>query len=175
VHAAVGLFLHPAAKAKVREAAAAQRANLIAIRRGHEPRLGIADGCGASIALVLGIGASVAMTGVRGEPMIVFQLFFEVTEDKRGPFEKTYAQIFEPALRRQKGFKEAKLLRLYPADYVKQIGAAPTEHNYQVSFVFESEESRKQWAKSADHDDAWPKLSALANQAVWRGYDIVQA
>jgi heme-degrading monooxygenase HmoA len=105
--------------------------------------------------------------------MILFQLYFEVAEPKRAEFETAYAQIFEPALRRQKGFQNSKFLRLYPAAQAKEIEAAATEFNYQVNFVFDSEESRRRWSKSADHDVAWPKFSALARKAAWRGYDLL--
>jgi heme-degrading monooxygenase HmoA len=105
--------------------------------------------------------------------MILFQLLFEVPDTKRTEFEETYATVFLPALSRQQGFQNARLLRLYPPATVAEIGAAPTEHNYQINFVFESEQARRKWAASADHDVAWPRLSAIATKAVWRGYDLI--
>jgi hypothetical protein len=105
--------------------------------------------------------------------MILFQLYFEVADEKRAEFEKVYAEVFEPALRRQKGFQNVKFMRLFSPARVAEIGAAPTELNYQINFVFDSEESRRRWATTADHDVAWPKLSSLARQAVWRGYDVI--
>jgi heme-degrading monooxygenase HmoA len=105
--------------------------------------------------------------------MILFQLLFEVAEDKRAEFERTYAEVFEPALRRQPGFQNVKFLRLYPPAEVAKIEAAPTEMNYQINFVFDSEQQRRAWAKTAEHDVAWPKLVALAAQALWRGYDVL--
>ena len=107
--------------------------------------------------------------------MILFQLLFEVAEDKRAEFELTYAEVFEPALRRQKGFQNVKFLRLYPPAQVAEIEAAPTEMNYQINFVFDSESQRRAWAKTGEHDVAWPKLAALARQALWRGYDVVSS
>jgi hypothetical protein len=107
--------------------------------------------------------------------MILFQLLFEVADDKRVEFEKTYAQVFEPALKRQKGFQNVKLIRFYAPAMAAEIEATPTEINYQINFVFDSEASRRVWAKSADHDVAWPKLSGLTKKAQWRGWDIVAA
>jgi heme-degrading monooxygenase HmoA len=106
--------------------------------------------------------------------MILFQLYFEVTDQKRAEFEAAYRQVFEPALRKQKGFQNVRFLRLYPAATVKEIEAAPTEFNYQVNFVFDSEEDRRRWSKSPDHDVAWPKFSNLAKKAAWRGYDVLE-
>ena len=105
--------------------------------------------------------------------MILFQLHFEVADDKRAEFEKTYTTVFEPALRKQKGFQNVKLLRFYADDQAKQIEASPTELNYQINFVFDSEASRRVWSKSPEHDVAWPTLSGLTKQALWRGYDLV--
>jgi antibiotic biosynthesis monooxygenase (ABM) superfamily enzyme len=105
--------------------------------------------------------------------MILFQLYFEVADQKRAEFEKAFVEIFEPALRLQKGLQEVKFLRLYPPALVAEIQAAPTEFNYQVNFVFDSEENRRHWATSPDHDVAWPKVSSLARQAAWRGYDLI--
>lgn len=105
--------------------------------------------------------------------MILFQIYFEVPDDKRDEFEKAYAEIFEPALRRQPGFRESKLLRLYPAARMSEIEAASTEHDYQFNFVFDTEESRRRWAVSQDHDIAWPAVRNLAKSAIWRGYDLI--
>jgi hypothetical protein len=105
--------------------------------------------------------------------MILFQLLFEVAEDKRAEFEKTYSQVFEPALKKQKGFQNVKFIRFYAPAQAAEIEATPTEINYQINFVFDSEASRRVWAKSADHDVAWPKLSGLTKKAQWRGYDIL--
>jgi heme-degrading monooxygenase HmoA len=105
--------------------------------------------------------------------MILFQLLFEVADDKRAEFEKTYAQVFEPALKKQKGFQSVRFFRFYAPAQAAEIEATPTEINYQINFVFDSEASRRVWSKSADHDVAWPKLSGLAKKAQWRGYDIL--
>jgi heme-degrading monooxygenase HmoA len=105
--------------------------------------------------------------------MILFQLLFEVADDKRAEFETTYAQVFEPALKKQKGFQNVKLIRFYAPAQAAEIEATPTEINYQINFVFDSEANRRVWSKSADHDVAWPKLSGLTKKAQWRGYDIL--
>jgi hypothetical protein len=114
-----------------------------------------------------------SLPGKEGATVILFQILFDVADDKRAEFEKGYAEIFEPALGRQKGFLGSKLLRLYPAAWIQEIEAAPTEYNYQFNFTFDAEESRRQWAVSKDHDVAWPKISSLARKVVWRGYDVV--
>jgi hypothetical protein len=105
--------------------------------------------------------------------MILFQIYFEVPEDRRGDFERAYAEVFQPALSRQKGFQNARLLRLYPQWQIAEIEGEPTDYNYQINFVFDTEQSRRKWAVSKDHDMAWPEISAIAKRAVWRGFDLV--
>lgn len=105
--------------------------------------------------------------------MILFQLHFEVAPERQDEFEAAFGQIFLPALSKQKGFVSARFVRLYSATQIAEIQSAPTEFNYQVNFVFQSEALRRQWAASADHDVAWPAFSGIARQATWRGYDIL--
>jgi hypothetical protein len=105
--------------------------------------------------------------------MILFQLSFEVAPERQAEFEKSFANDFLPALRKQNGFVSARFIRLYAASQIAAIEAAPTEFNYQVNFVFQSETLRRAWAASADHDVAWPKFSGIARKAIWRGYDIL--
>jgi len=107
--------------------------------------------------------------------MILFQLLFEVADDKRAAFETAFGEVFAPALRKQKGFQNVKLIRFYAPEQAAAIEATPTEINYQVNFVFDSEVNRRAWSVSADHDVAWPKFSSLAKKAQWRGYDIVSS
>jgi antibiotic biosynthesis monooxygenase (ABM) superfamily enzyme len=105
--------------------------------------------------------------------MILFQLLFEVAEQRSSEFERAYAEVFEPALRKQIGFQSSKLLRLYGPPAAAEIAAAATELNYQVNFAFDSEHNRRRWAASAEHDTAWPRFSAIAQKALWRGYEII--
>jgi hypothetical protein len=105
--------------------------------------------------------------------MILFQLCFEVAEQRRGEFEQAYTEVFEPALKKQAGFQSSRLLRLYSPIAAAEIAAAATELNYQVNFVFDSEHNRRRWAASAEHDTAWPQFSAIARKALWRGYEII--
>ena len=105
--------------------------------------------------------------------MILFQILFEVADGRSAEFEKAYRDVFQPALRRQAGFVTSKLLRLYPAARIKEIEGLSSEFNYEFNFVFETEEARRRWAKSPDHDVAWPVVRDLARQVGWRGYDVV--
>ena len=105
--------------------------------------------------------------------MILFELHFQVDPQKRADFEQAYAEIFAPAISKQRGFQSLKLLRLYAPEQIAEIEASPTEYEYQINFTFESEAARRAWATSPDHDVAWPKLSALTKKFFWRGYDLL--
>ena len=107
--------------------------------------------------------------------MILFELHFQVDAAKREEFERAYAEVFAPAISKQKGFQSLKFLRLYGPSAIAEIQASPTEYDYQINFTFESEAARRVWATSPDHDVAWPKLSALTTKFFWRGYDVVAA
>jgi heme-degrading monooxygenase HmoA len=107
--------------------------------------------------------------------MILFELHFQVDAARCAEFEQAYAEVFAPAISRQKGFQSLKLLRLYSPAATAEIEASTTEYNYQFNFTFESEAARRVWATSADHDVAWPKLSQIANKFFWRGYDLLAA
>ena len=65
--------------------------------------------------------------------------FVGIQDDKRAAFEKTYTEVFEPALKKQQGFQNVKLLRFYAPAQAAEIEASPTEINYQINFVFDSE------------------------------------
>jgi heme-degrading monooxygenase HmoA len=105
--------------------------------------------------------------------MILFELHFQVDAARGEEFESAYAQVFAPAISKQKGFQSLKLLRLFAPEIIAEIEASPTEYQYQINFTFESEAARRVWATSVDHDVAWPKLSSIAQKFFWRGYDLL--
>jgi hypothetical protein len=73
----------------------------------------------------------------------------------------------------QRGYLGSKLLRLFPADIAKTIEAEPTTYNYQIQISFDTEENRKRWVASDQHQIAWPAATKLAKEYKWRGYDVM--
>ena len=104
---------------------------------------------------------------------MLLQIYFEVAADKTEAFEKMYADVYVPALRKQEGYIRSDLIRLFAKDAAKKIQAAPTAYNYQIELVFDSEENRVKWVASPEHQVAWPAASGLVRNAVWRGFDLV--
>ena len=104
--------------------------------------------------------------------MVLLQIYFNVSADKADDFESMYGDVYVPALRKQLGYQRSRCLRLYAAQFTQEIGAAPTEFNYQIMLTFDTEEHRRLWAASAEHAIAWPQAVGLAHNVTWRGYDI---
>lgn len=105
--------------------------------------------------------------------MIQLQIYFAVAEEKAAGFEAMFAEAYVPALQKQPGYQGATLLRLFPAGFAQEIGAAPTPYNYQMELRFDTEANRRLWANSPEHSVVWPQAQALAQEVAWRGYDVI--
>ncbi|MEO6720485.1 MAG: cupin domain-containing protein [Ferruginibacter sp.] len=129
--------------------------------------------------LVVGIAASKQQKDLNSlKPLakpkaMVLQMDFVVTKENAEAFEKMYTSIYVPAMIVQKGYRESKLLRLYPENMSKEIQAEPTTYNYQIQISFDTEEARRKWVASPQHLIAWPAGSALSKEYKWRGYDVM--
>lgn len=104
---------------------------------------------------------------------MVLQMDFVVAKENAEAFEKMYYSIYVPAMTVQPGYLESKLLRLFPENVSKEIQAEPTNYNYQVQISFDTEENRRKWVASAEHQIAWPAASKLAKEFKWRGYEVM--
>ena len=106
-------------------------------------------------------------------PPILLQIYFQVDPERADEFEKMYADTYVPAMRKQQGYQQSTLLRLYRKDVAQAIMASPTEFNYQMELVFDTEEDRQKWVASAEHQKAWPEASGIATKFSWRGFDLI--
>ena len=107
--------------------------------------------------------------------MIVLQIYFSVEAQIAENFERMYATSYRPALRKQVGYQESRLLRIFDSTTSAEISASPTSFNYQMELKFSSEDARRAWVKSPEHDEAWSLATALSTAAEWRGYDLVES
>jgi len=128
--------------------------------------------------LVIGIAASKQKGLSIAKPLsapkaMVLQMDFIVEKENGEAFEKMYYSIYVPAMTVQQGYLSSKLLRLFPENVAKQIEAEPTTYNYQIQISFATEEARRKWVASAQHQIAWPAATALAKEFKWRGYDVM--
>jgi mannose-6-phosphate isomerase-like protein (cupin superfamily)/heme-degrading monooxygenase HmoA len=128
--------------------------------------------------LVIGIAPSkqkgLSIAKPLSEPKaIVLQMDFVVDKENAKAFEKMYYSIYVPAMTVQEGYLSSKLLRLFPENLSQEIEAEPTTHNYQIQISFNTEENRRKWVASDQHQIAWPAASNLAKEYKWRGYDVM--
>ncbi len=128
--------------------------------------------------IVIGISASkqknLSITKPLATPKaVLLQMDFVVPKENAEAFEKMYYSIYVPAMTVQKGYVGSKLLRLFPENLAKEIQAEPTTHNYAIQISFATEQDRRNWVKSAEHQIAWPAASKLATAFKWRGYDVM--
>lgn len=107
--------------------------------------------------------------------MIRLQIQFDVADSNRTAFEDMYKSVYLPALRRQEGFIGSCLLRRYPAHVLEEIGAAQVPYSYQLDIDFDTEDNRRHWAESDDHQLAFPQAIALATSAQACGYDVLES
>jgi heme-degrading monooxygenase HmoA len=105
--------------------------------------------------------------------MILLQIYFTVAASTAESFEQMYQTSYRPALRKQEGYQSSRLLRIFEPSVAEAIQAAPTSFNYQLELCFSSEEARREWVNSPDHQEVWPLAVALSTAAEWCGYDII--
>ena len=104
---------------------------------------------------------------------MALQMDFVVAKENAEAFEKMYHTVYVPAMNVQQGYLGSKLLRLFPENISKEISAEPTTYNYQIQISFDTEENRRKWVASKEHQVAWPAASGLAKEYKWRGYDVM--
>lgn len=123
--------------------------------------------------LVIGVAASQNKEANPAKPKaMVLQMDFVVPEENSEAFEKMYHSIYVPAMTVQQGYLGSRLVRLFPKEVAKSIQAEPTTFNYQIQISFDTEENRRKWVASDQHQIAWPAASRLAKEYKWRGYEV---
>ena len=98
-----------------------------------------------------------------------------MNEENGQAFEDMFRDVYVPAMQVQEGYLGSRLLRLFPKEVHEEINARPTEFNYQMELVFDTEENRQKWVASEEHATAWPHASGMAQKFAWRGFDVVGA
>jgi heme-degrading monooxygenase HmoA len=68
----------------------------------------------------------------------------------------TFRTHFRPAITKQPGFVDVKLLKLVSA----MVGSAPPNTSYRLLIIFQTEEQRKAWVATPTHQQVWPMMEA---------------
>ena len=114
-------------------------------------------------------GAVVALVGKSLKPGLFAQgpgksvqlhIYIEVKPGKGPDLEKLYHSAYVPAIKVQDGFLSSRLLRHYESN-----------SKYEIDISFKTEKQRAAWAKSKEHQDAWPKVEELGAKITWQGFD----
>ena len=95
--------------------------------------------------------------------MFVLHVDLSVKPAMTKALEVTYRDIFVPAISKQAGFSEAKLLRATSSEV----------HSHRLVIAFESEELQKKWVATDLHQEVWPKMDANMVQFSVHNYETV--
>jgi heme-degrading monooxygenase HmoA len=77
--------------------------------------------------------------------------------------EGTYRDVFAPAISKQAGFSETKLLRALSSE----------AHSHRLVIAFESETLQKKWVATDLHQEVWPKMVANMVEFLIHKYETV--
>ena len=108
-----------------------------------------------SIAAVA-VSAAIPASGTSHTELKGIQLHVDLIVDpaKEQLLRAEFTKTFKPAMMKQKGYMEVKLLKL---NSVKKA-PGPINANYRLVIGFQTEQQRLDWVASADHKQAWPAI-----------------
>ena len=116
--------------------------------------------------------AVIARSANAGEARKAIQLHVELDVDPAREKEliSNFRKIFKPAISRQPGFVEVKLLKLRSV----LGGPMPANTNYRLIISFQTEAQRQAWVATADHQRVWPSIEKTLRAAGGASvYDVV--
>jgi antibiotic biosynthesis monooxygenase (ABM) superfamily enzyme len=105
--------------------------------------------------------------------VIVLDIQLKVSPTQEQAFLDMYHQEYVPALRRQTGYLGSLLLRVFPPEVTAEIGATAPQFDISLRLQFDTEENRRRWVASDDHQRVWPQALELSRQAEWVGYEVI--
>ena len=114
--------------------------------------------------------AVIARSAIAEEARKAIQLHVELDVDPAREKEliSNFRKLFKPAISRQPGFVEVKLLKL------QSVLAGQTPTNYRLLISFQTEAQRQAWVATADHQRVWPSIEKTLRAAGEASvYDVV--
>ena len=83
-------------------------------------------------------------------------------KEGQGPaMEKTFREVFYPAVSAREGFRSAAMVRK----------PGTTEYTVRLSFI--TEDARLAWVASDPHQKAWPALQSHASKADYATFEVI--
>ena len=108
------------------------------------------------------LGRPLAAAGKAGKKSVQLHIYIEAKPGMDKKLEKLYRDAYVPAIKVQKGFLFTRLLRHYESST-----------RYEIDISFGTEAQRAAWAASEEHQEAWPKIEAVASKITWQGFDVL--
>lgn len=99
---------------------------------------------------------SAALPAATGHP-IQLHVDLEVDPARESELLAVFKDHFQPAISHQPGFVEVRLLKLVAA-----MSGPPLlgNYNYRLVISFETEDQRKAWVATPEHQKIWPAVAA---------------
>src|SRR5574341_324286 len=115
-------------------------------------------------------GAGFTLAAPAANP-IQLHVDLDVDPAKEKEMLANYRKTFRPAVSKQPGFVEMKLLKLRSA----LAGPAPANAPYRLIISFQTEEQRQAWFKTDLHQQVWPTIEKTLKGAKYGAvlYDTV--
>jgi antibiotic biosynthesis monooxygenase (ABM) superfamily enzyme len=115
--------------------------------------------------------AAMSLQAAGAAQPIVLELDLEVDPAKEKDMLANYRTKFRPAIRKQPGFVDVKLMKLQTA----LAGKAPANCTYRLLISFQTEDQRKAWVATATHQQVWPTIEGQLKGAKYIAllYDVV--
>ena len=122
---------------------------------------------------VIGIApaAAIALQAADAVHPIQLQLDLELDPAKEKELLTNYKNTFRPAISKQPGFIDVKLMKLR----AEMAGKVPANCTYRLMLSFQTEDQRKTWVATPLHQKVWPTIENTLKGAKYTAflYDVV--
>jgi heme-degrading monooxygenase HmoA len=121
---------------------------------------------------VIGIApAAISLQAADAAQPIQLILDLEVDPAKEKELLTNFRNTFRPAIRKQPGFVDVKLMKLR----AEMAGKAPANCPYRLLISFQTEDQRKAWVATAVHQKVWPTIEGTLKGSKYIAllYDVV--
>ncbi len=100
------------------------------------------------------VGAGPALAADPPSRPIQLHVDMDVDPAREKEMVANFRKIFRPVITKQPGFVAVRLLKFHEA----LKGPAPANSNYRLIISFQTEEQRKAWVATDEHQRVWPSI-----------------
>ena len=119
----------------------------------------------------LAAGAAVVAPAAGAADPIQLHVDLDVEPTKQKELLRVFKEVFRPAISKQPGFVEVKLMKLRQV----MAGPAPANTAFRLLISFQTEEQRKTWVATPVHQKVWPQMESNLRGAKYGAvlFDVV--